>query len=336
MTPYESMVSFEHLYAAYRAAVRGKHAREEAIQFELDLAANLWRLHEELISKTYSVSPYHTFTVYDPKCRTIQALAFRDRVVQHSLCDNVLAPFFDNRLVYDCAACRPHKGTSFAIQRLKGFLREHHREHGVEGWALKIDVRKYFDSIDHEVLKRRLLHFPDDEMRGFLFDVIDSHNAEVGQGLPLGNQSSQWFALYYLDPLDRLFKERFRVRHYTRYMDDMVLVHPSRGYLASCLDEARAFARDELKLEFNQKTQLAPLAQGVDYLGWHFYLAETGKVIQRLRPSSKRRLKRHLRKLDRQLAAGEVDPEYMRLALAGIEGHLKQGHTGALRQRLLG
>lgn len=336
MTPYESMASSEHLYAAYRAAARGKHSRDEVIRFELDLAENLWQLHEELAQKTYRVSPYRTFTVFDPKRRTIQALAFRDRVVQCSLCNNVLAPFFEPRLVYDCAACRQGKGTSFAILRLKGFLREHYRSYGTDGWVLKIDVRKYFDSVDHEVLKRLLARYPDDEMRAFLYEIIDSYNAGTGCGLPLGNQSSQWFALYYLDPLDRMVKERFRVKHCTRYMDDMVLVHPSKEYLSACLEELRVFARDELHLEFNQKTQLAPLAQGVDYLGWHFYLTETGKVVQRLRPSNKRRLKRRMRKLRSQIAAGEETPEHVRLVMAGIAGHLRQGHTGALRKRLLG
>ena len=335
MTLYDSMASFESLYAAYRAAARCKRSREEVIRFELDLADNLWRLHEELVAKTYRVSPYHTFTVYDPKRRIIQALAFRDRVVQHSLCDNVLAPFFEPRLVHDCAACRKGKGTSFATRRLEGFLREHYRANGAAGWSLKVDVRKYFDSIDHAVLKDRLECFPDDEMRTFLFAVIDSYNADTGKGLPLGNQSSQWFALYHLDPIDRLIKERFRVRHYTRYMDDMVLVHPDRGYLAACLEELRAFAREELKLDFNQKTQLAPLAQGIDYLGWHFYLTETGKVVRKLRPSNKRRLKRRMRKLRAQIAEGEVTQEQAQRIIVGIDGHLRQGDTGALRRRVL-
>jgi len=336
MTPYESMASFENLYAAYRAAARCKRTREEVICFELDLAENLWRLHEELIEKTYRVSPYHTFTIYDPKLRNIQALAFRDRVVQRSLCGNVLEPFFEPRLIHDCAACRKGKGTSFAARRLEGFLREHYRAHGDAGWSLKIDVRKYFDSIDHSVLKKRLERFPDDETRAFLYEIVDSYNADTGKGLPLGNQSSQWFALYYLDPIDRMAKERFRVRYYTRYMDDMVLVHPDRGYLVACLDELRAFAREELALEFNQKTQLAPLAQGIDYLGWHFYLTETGKVVRRLRPSNKRRLKRRIRKLRAQVAEGEVTQEQARRIVAGIDGHLRQGDTGALRQHVLG
>ena len=98
----------------------------------------------------------------------------------------------------------------------------------------------------------------------------------------------------------------------------------------------RGLARDELGLEFNQKTQIAPLAQGVDYLGWHFYLTETGRVVRRVRPSNKRRLKRRLRKLSRQLAEGEVTTEQARRSIAGIEGHLRQGDTGALRRRLLG
>ena len=335
-TQYETFAGFEALYRAYRAAARGKHGRDEVIRFEINLSDSLWSLHEELIARTYRIRPYHTFTVYDPKRREIQALAFRDRVVQHSLCDNLLAPFFEPRLIHDCAACRPGRGTSFAIRRLTAFLWQHYRAHGTAGWILKIDIRKYFDSIDHAILKRRLRRFPDPEVRAFLYDIIDSYHADTGRGLPLGNQSSQWFALYYLDPLDRLIKERLRVRHYTRYMDDMVLIHPSKEFLAKALEELRAFARDELHLEFNAKTQLTPVAQGVDYLGWHFYLTDTGKVIRRLRPSAKRRFKRRVKVLRRQLAAGEVTRQEVRRSIAGLDGHLRQGHTGALRRRVLG
>ena len=336
MTQYETFASFEALYEAYRAAARAKHARDEVVTFEINLSANLWALHEELMGRTYRIRPYHTFVVHDPKRREIQALAFRDRVVQHSLCDNLLAPFFEPRLIHDCAACRPGRGTSFAINRLTTFLRQHYRAHGTAGWILKIDVRKYFDSIDHDILKRRLRRYPDPEIRALLYRTIDSYHADTGRGLPLGNQSSQWFALYYLDPLDRLIKERLRVRHYTRYMDDMVLVHPDKEFLANALEELRAFARDELHLEFNAKTQLAPVSQGVDYLGWHFYLTGTGKVIRRLRPSNKRRLKRRVKALRRGLASGEMSREEVRRVVAGLDGHLRQGHTGALRRRVLG
>ena len=175
--------------------------------------------------------------------------SFRDRVVQHCLCDNILKPYFENRLIYDNAACREGKGTDFARDRLTGFLREHYRKHGTKGYILKYDIRHYLDSIDHEILKGMLKNIPDRNVLGLLYHIIRSHeegvDPETGRkrGLPLGNQTSQWFALYYLDPMDRLVKERMRIKHYVRYMDDGVLVHESKEYL----NEVHARMREKAK-----------------------------------------------------------------------------------------
>ena len=336
MDGYGEIFSFPNLYRAYRLAARGKRNKRGVIEFELNLSENLWRLHDELENQTYAPSGYYHFTVREPKVREIQTLRFADRVVQRSLCDNVLKPFFENRLIYDCAACRVGKGTHFAMDRLSEFMRSFYRENGTAGWVLKCDVRKYFDSIDHAVLKRLLRRIPDADVRALLFRIVDSYNADTGKGLPMGNQTSQWFALYYLDGIDRLIKEKYRIRYYTRYMDDLVLLHRDKTVLQECLKELREYAGRELKLEFNRKTQLFPLSQGVDYLGWHFYLTDTGKVIRRLRTASKRRFKRRLKLFERQNAAGETDLDAVKRSLASYRGHLIHGHTWKLRKKVLG
>jgi hypothetical protein len=273
--------------------------------------------------------------IHDPKEREIQALGYADRVVQHSLCDNVLTPFFERRLIYDNCACRIGKGTHFGMRRLAGFMREHYAKHGASGWILKADVRKYFPSIDHGILKERLRRvIRDENVMRLLETIIDSFNADTGKGIPMGNQTSQLFALYYLDPVDRLIKEFMRVGRYVRYMDDMALVHPSRDFLVECLERMRDLARYGLKLELNEKTQIFPIRNGVDFLGWHFYLTETGKVIKKLRSSSKTRLKRRLAELQREYAEGKAGPERVDRCFASINGHLKHGHTWRLRTTL--
>lgn len=333
-TSYDNIYLFENLYRAGRAAARGKRGTASIIKFELDFSRNLWKLHEELENETYHLSGYYHFRIYDPKMRDIASLYFRDRVVQHSLCDNVLRPWFENRLIYDCAACRKDKGTHFAMDRLSGFLRKFYREHGTNGYFLKCDIRKYFDNIDHEILKNKLSKFPDEKVIQMMYDIIDSYHKDSGKGLPLGNQTSQWFALYYLDPLDRLIKERFRIRYYTRYMDDLVLIHEDKNYLKGLLEVLRVFAKDELKLEFNEKTQIFPLSQGVDYLGWHFYLTDTGKVIRRLRTSNKRRFKRRLRSFKKRYYQGELELDDITRSLTSYRGHLSHGHTWKLNKKI--
>lgn len=334
MTEYEKIYQFENLYRAYKMSARSKRSKNEVVEFELNLANNLWRLHDALERKQYHLSAYHRFMIYDPKEREIQALSFGDRVVQHCLCDNVLKPYFEKRLIYDCAACRENKGTHFAMDRLSGFMHEFYKEHGTAGYFLKCDVRKYFNSIDHAALKYLLRRFLDRDIKAFLYQIIDSFNGDTGRGLPMGNQSSQWFALYYLDRIDRIIKEKYKIKYYTRYMDDLVLLHEDKAHLQACLAEITAVAEETLKIEFNEKTQIFPVSAGVDYLGWRFYLTDSGKVIRRLRTSNKRRFKRRLKAFQEKYRSGEMDYEAISRSLASYVGHLQHGHTWKLQTKV--
>lgn len=335
ITDYEKICAFESLYEAHRRARKCKRHKKDVITFEMDLAANLWGLKERLDSKTYVVGGYKRFMIHDPKDREIQALCYGDRVVQHSLCDNVLIPFFENRLIYDNCACRKGKGTHFGIRRLTEFMREHYKAHGADGWILKADIRKYFPSVNHEILLQRLRRIiPDPDIVALVEMIIHSWNRDEGKGLAMGNQTSQLFALYYLDPVDRLIKEKLRIKHYTRYMDDMVLLHPDREYLRECLRQIRELCGIKLKLELNEKTQIFPIRHGVDYLGWHFYLTETGKVIKELRMQNKKRLKRRMKGLQKGYAEGRLDWEDIKRSIASTNGHLMHGHTYRLRAKI--
>ena len=166
-------------------------------------------------------------------------------------------------------------------------------------------------------------------------DIIGSYEKSPGKGLPLGNQCSQWFALYYLDSLDRLIKERLRVRHYTRYMDDFVLMHESKDVLQECLDSIRAHCIS-LGLELNEKTQIFPIKNGVDYLGWHHYITSTGKVVRKLLLPTKRKLRRRMKGLQNGYANGVLDWEDVKRSIACMDGHLRHGNTFRLRVRVIG
>ena len=335
---YTAVCDFANLYEAHRKARRGKMHKREVVEFELSLAENLLRLREELLSRTYDIAGYYRFVVTDPKRRDVHALRYRDRVVQHALCDNVLEPVLDPRLIYDNAASRRGKGTHFALDRLEGFLREHYREHGTEGYILKFDVRKYYSSISHRILKELFesyFHY-DPRVCWLVGRIIDSYSDGAGRGIPLGNQASSWFAITYLDGLDRLVKEHLRVKRYTRYMDDGVLVHEDRDFLRHCLVMMRGYAYSERGLQFNEKTQIVPLSQGVDYLGFHLYLTDTGKVVRKLRASNKRRMKAKLKRYRHAYRVGKVSADAVNRSLTSYLAHLEHGDTWRLRQRLLG
>lgn len=336
MTDYEKIYDFQNLYRAHRAARQGKRNKGEVINFELNLSKQLTELSESLKNHTYTVGAYYHFFVYEPKKRSIHALRYPDRVVQHCLCDEVLSEVLEKRLIYDNAACRKGKGTHFAIYRLSAFLQKHYRECGTEGYFLKCDIRKFFDSIDHQVLKEKLCRvIQDKDVLELLYLIIDSYEVTEGKGLPLGNQSSQWFALYYLDGLDRLVKEKWNIRFYSRYMDDCILVHKDKEYLKACMEAMRRYVEDELKLEFNEKTQIHPIKNGTDYLGFHFYLSETGKVVRKLKPQAKKRYKHRLKKLRHEYREEKTSLEDIRRSLASYYGHLSHGHTWHLRRNVM-
>ena len=164
--------------------------------------------------------------------------------------------------------------------------------------------------------------------------IVHSWNGDMGHGLPMGNMTSQLFALYYLDPVDRLVKEKLRIKHYTRYMDDIILIHESKEYLRDCLRQIRELCEKGLKVELNEKTQIFPLRQGVDYLGWRFYLTDTGKVIKRLRTQNKRRLKRRMKGLRKSYSEGRLAWEDIKRSMAATQGHLIHGHTYCLRKKI--
>ncbi|MGL6201574.1 MAG: reverse transcriptase domain-containing protein [Lachnospiraceae bacterium] len=330
---YHSLTEFSNIYQAYRKTIRGKRHKNEVIQYERDLHMQLWWLKQRLECHQYQIGGYNKFMIYDPKEREIQALSLPDRVFQHLLCDNILMPYFEPRLICDNAACRQGKGTHFALNRLEGFFRQHYKIYGNKGYILKFDIRKYFNHIKHAVLKGKLENFPDMEVKKLLYQVIDSYEFAPGRGVPMGNQSSQWFALYYLDRLDRLIKEQLQIKGYVRYMDDGVLVHESKDYLQKCLGQMKKLIQAE-ELEFNEKTQIFPISQGVDFLGWHFYLTDSGKVIRRLRTSNKKRFKRRMKLYQRQYAAGEKTLEEITQSVRSYNGHLKCGDTWRLRKHL--
>ena len=337
MTDYEKIYDFQNLYKAHTVARRSKRTTREVIEFEMNLGENLTALSDSLKNRTYRMQDYYSFAIYDPKYRMIHALHYRDRVVQHCLCDEVLALILDKKLIYDNSACRIGKGTHFAIGRVSKFLHDFYKKNGANGYFLKCDIRKFFDNIDHLVLKQKLSKVIEDErVLTLLYQIIDSFEVMPGKGLPLGNQTSQWFAIFYLDGFDRFIKEKLRIKYYSRYMDDCVLIHEDKDYLKHCLDVMCEYAETELNLSFNEKTKIFPIKNGVDYLGWHFYMTDTGKVIRKVKQSTKVKYKRKLRYFQKAYAEGRTDLDEIKQVLSSYRSHLSFGHTYKLQKKVLG
>ncbi len=291
---FEDIFTFENLLKAHYKSRKGKRYKKEVILFEDNLLVNIENLRRRLLNHTYRIVSYNQFTIYEPKKREVAALAYEDRVVQHCFCDNYLTPLLNNRLIFDNAACRKEKGTDFARNRVAEFLRSFYGKRGLDGYVLRFDIHHYFEEIDHEILKGKIKRIVKDEMIGsFCVMIIDSFHKDVGKGLPLGNQTSQAFALYYLDGIDRLIKEKYRIRYYSRYMDDGVVVHDDLNELKLLLLDLGS-ALKSLCLSLNNKTVITPITNQFAYLGVNFRLSTSGKVLKTVNHKKKARIKRYL------------------------------------------
>ncbi len=320
---YEKIYDFDNLYRAFRLARRGKRWKTATAKFEVNLLENLLRLNRELQDKTYELSEYYTFKVYEPKERDIMSNSFRDKIVQRSLCDNVLEVLLKKNFIYDNYASQSGKGTDFGLNRLDKFMHSYYRRYGADGWVLKCDIRKYFYRIPHNYLKRILeTYIPDKDVWWLLEYIIDSTDSP---GIPIGNQSSQLFAILALSPLDHFIKERLGVKYYGRYMDDFYLIHHDKEYLKQCKKDIAMFLAPT-GMELNEKTQIFPLKNGIDFLGFHIYLTETGKTIWKIRRVSKNNMSRKLKKFRKLLDKGLITKESIHQSYQSWRGHALRGN----------
>ena len=282
----------ENLREAFLKAARGKRGKADCRAFQERLDENLTRLRAELLAGSVRVGDYHLFQIFDPKERTICAADFRQRVLHHAVMA-VCEPALEQAAVFDSYACRKGKGRLAAVGRASGYARRY-------DWFLKMDVRKYFASIDHRVLERLLARrYKDTAVLALFGKIIRSYETVPGRGLPIGNLTSQHFANYYLSPLDRFIKEQLGRGAYVRYMDDSVVWGRCRGELKAVRDRVREFLAVELKLELKAEPPLNRTALGMDFLGYRLF-----PRVMRLARRSKLRFARKFRGYERAFVEG--------------------------------
>lgn len=323
MTDFEKVTDFNNMYRAFRKAKCGKGYKKSAARFNLAALDGVNTLIAQLRDKTYRVSDYAEFKVYEPKERIIQTSSFKDKVIQHSLCDNVLLPRMQRIFIYDNCAGQKGKGTLFGLNRLSEQMQEFHSRYGMKGYILKCDIKKFFYSISHDQLKDIVhYHFGYDSDICWLCDLfIDSTE---GKGIPLGNQINQGFALLYLDGMDKLIKHELGIEFYGRYMDDFWLIHPSKAYLQYCLEVITAYL-ETLELSLNGKTQIFPFKNGVSYLGFHTYITDDGLPIRKLKNQNKRNAQRKFLRMAKLVATGKLPAEKFRASYGAWKNHISHG-----------
>lgn len=280
---FNQIISLENLFASWEEFKKGKRKKLDVSEFEKNLEDEIFRLHRDLKSKAYRHSDYTSFYITDPKLRHIHKAIVRDRIVHHAIY-RILYPIFDKGFIFDTYSCRNDKGSHKAIYRFEHFARKVSKNYSDTCFVLKCDVRRFFDSIDHEILKRLIRKKVDDKDTMWLIEnIIDSFGENRGKpntnqasfdflkpkGTPIGNLTSQLFANVYLDELDQYVKHILKVKYYIRYCDDFVILSRDKEYLSRVKEEVREFLGTILKLTLHKdKVTIRKLGQGVDFLGY--------------------------------------------------------------------
>ncbi len=326
---WEALTSWQNLFSAYRKACKHKKSKPETAEWMFNCEKLLLELQSELQDKRYKPQAYRYFMIKEPKERLISVAAFRDRVVHHALV-NVIEAHFEATFIKDSYATRKHKGLHLAVQAAQDHARS-------SLWFLKLDIRKYFASIDHEILLGLIQRkIKDPQVIELCSIILANQNLSMGcsegTGLPVGNLTSQFFANIYLNQLDHLVKQQLKYTAYVRYMDDFILFADDPQRLKDDLPIMREFLASSLRLELkDESAQLNRVSQGLPFLGY--------RVFPRLLRIRRENLKRCLRGISLQESAyaqGEIDSETLYQSTRSRLGFIGFADSRRLQQNIWG
>ena len=300
----------------------GKYKRE-AMEFHKNQTHNLGKLRQSLLDETYKFSGYEEFMVYEPKERLIHAPRYKDKIVQLSI-NNILKEVIHPKFIFDSYACIDGKGTHRCVSRMQSLMRKAKWHYGEDAYIIKIDIKKFFYTIDRGVLKNIMRKKIDcDKTIELLVKIIDSADSISEKGLPLGNTLSQISANLYLNELDQFCKRKMSLKYYIRYADDIVVIVKNKELAKDILKCIEAFLSERLHLESNKKkTKIFPLSQGVNTVG--FKIHPTHKL---LRNDSKKKIKRKAKKMRRLIGDGCMTQSKAEQILNSWKGHAQNGNS---------
>jgi retron-type reverse transcriptase len=330
---FYDVISLENLLIAWQEFSKGKHSKFDVSQFELDLENNLFELHNLLTSGKCKPDSYKEFSVYDPKLRKIHKASVRDRVL-HQAVYRALYQIFDSNFIFHSYSSRNSKGIYAGICSFEKYINKVSKKHTQSCFILKCDIRKFFDSIDHNILFNLLSKkIIDKNLLLLLKQIICSFEKIKGKGLPLGNVTSQIFSNIYLNELDQYIKHDLRVKCYVRYCDDFVLVSDSKLFLDVSLEKIKMFCKERLLIDIHpNKIIFRKAHQGIDFLG---YVMLPHRRV--LRTKTKNRLLKKLTSTKILFDRGLVDKKYIEQvtqSYLGLLSHCKGEDTTQQIERI--
>lgn len=258
---YHKIISLENLILADKKARKGKKKQKDLIKFDKNKTENILSLHNELLNKTYTTSQYTRFVIFEPKRREISKLPYKDRIVHHAVIAHI-GPILTKSFISQTYSCIKGRGIHKCLRDLRFALKKDRPK-----YCLKIDINKFYPSINCDILKILLRKkFKDRDLLWLLDDIIDSTN-----GIPLGNYTSQWFGNFYLNEFDHWIKEIKKIKHYFRYCDDMVILSDDKEYLHKLKNEIEEFLYSNLKLKLSNYQVFLIESRGIDFLGYRCF-----------------------------------------------------------------
>lgn len=328
------MMELQTLNECAYECTRQSRWKETTQRYLSNLLVKNLELQEQVLNGTYRVSPTVDFTLNERgHIRQIEAPVVRDRIVQKTLMKHVLTPSLRPFLIYDNYASLTLRGTSFARKRFEVMMHRYIQKHGTNGYILMIDVKKYFNNIDHNVLKEliapRIANEPQD-VKDLIHYMIDT-SSKTDKGLNLGSECPQIFAVYYLNPIDHFVKVVKSVKYYGRYMDDIFVIGRSKAELTTLLNEiGEQLAK--LRLEINiEKTHITKLTHGFTWLQVKYNITKTGHVVKRMAHGKVMRERRRLKAFRRMMDAGQMTENDIWLAYQSWRGTVIQDHNACYK-----
>ena len=336
--------------------------------FETYKSEHLISIKNKLEDRCYNPGKYNIFMITDPKCRIVMSQNIEDKIINHLVGDYILVRAYENVHTNSMCATRIGKGTHYGIRLLKNYLVKMKNKYN-KFYYLKLDIKKYFYNIDHDILKSILRKkIKDKDALNILNSIIDSTNKEYinseienikarkinylknsniknkeyliseieniplykyNKGCPIGDQTSQAFGLIYLDEFNHFLKEKLHLKYVINYMDDFVILHENKEYLKYCLERIKNKLK-EYKLELNdKKSKIDGISNGIDFLGFRFYI-KNNKIIMKLRNNTKKRFKKKCQKFNMLLKYKYLSSKEYNDLLASYKGHLKWGNCSNL------
>ena len=339
---FGGIIAVENLFGAWETFKADKKNKTDVAEFERHLETNLFQLHRDLKSKSYRHGPYRSFYIHDPKQRHIHKATVRDRVLHHAVF-SVLNPIFEETFTPTSFSCRAGFGTHKGVDVLERKARAVARNGTSQCFVLKCDVRKFFDSVDHDVLLAILgKRIKDKNAMWLLRKIVGSYPAapvrerenkpahEGTKGIPIGNLTSQLFANVYMNEFDQFVKHGLRVKHYARYTDDFAIASPDEAYLENLIAPIAQFLRDRLALTLHpNKVSVRKLHHGVDFLGYVFF----GKH-RLVRTKTRRRMFKKFKMRIAAFRAGAISENTLSASLSSYLGVLSHADAHRLSEEM--